>query len=235
VFAQILSVMFVCAVLSQSSGAPSPATPAAPSPTPSPAGKVRLHEDFEGTWKYNADESVNAATGRPETARAVNDRRGVGRGGGSRGGPVGAGPGAGGFRGGGGSGGGGFSPGSDVGMSMYLEQRDTQRDLMEIAPELRFAVTPTSVTITDDLDRSLTFQTDGRKQKYQLGAAIFDAKTSWEAGQLKNDMEGPDSLRITATYFLNEDGNRLFLILRVGEVVKGALPVGVNRVYDRVK
>jgi hypothetical protein len=42
------------------------------------------------------------------------------------------------------------------------------------------------------------------------------------------------------TYFLSEDGKRLFVIIRVGdpptekEKEKGAQIVGVNRVYDRV-
>ena len=37
------------------------------------------------------------------------------------------------------------------------------------------------------------------------------------------------------TYFLSEDGNRLFLLIRVGERSKEQAVVGVNRVYDRGK
>lgn len=232
--AQALLVSLVFVALSQSSASPS-SGPSATQPTPTPTGKAHPPEDFAGRWKYNADESINAATGRPETARAVNDRRGVRGGGAGRGGPGGPSMGGGGYRGGGPSAGGGYGAGTDIGMAIYLEQRDTQRDLMEIAPELQLAVTPSSVTIKDDLNRELTFSTDGKKQKHQLGAAIFDAKTTWTAGQLKNNIEGPDGLKITATYFLSEDGDRLFLILRIGEPAKDEPPVGVNRVYDRVK
>jgi hypothetical protein len=233
VVAQALLVSLVFVSLSQSSASPS-SDPLA-TPTPTPTGKAHPREDFAGRWKYNADESINAATGRSETARAVNDRRGVRGGGAPRGGPGGPSMGGGGYRGSGPPAGGGYGAGTDIGMAIYLEQRDTQRDLMEIAPELQLAVTPSSVTIKDDLNRELTFSTDGKKQKHQLGAAIFDAKTTWDAGQLKNNIEGPDGLKVTATYFLSEDGDRLFLILRIGEPVKDQPPVGVNRVYDRVK
>lgn len=216
-------------VLGQGTSVP----PSAPPETPvvSAAGSVRPHEDFGGAWKYNDDESINAATGRPESARAINERRGVGRGprtGGSGGG--------GGVPRGGGmpAGGGGGGVPQDAVYNLFLQQRDTQRDLMEIAPRLHLDVTPTSVTITDDLDRVLVFPTDGRKQKYQLGAAIFDARTTWDNGQLKMDIEGPDGLKITETWFLSEDGSKLFLIIRIGEPVKDVKPVGVNRVYDHM-
>jgi len=235
--AQAVFVSLVFVALSQSGTAPS-SGPSTAQPTPTPGGKAHAREDFAGRWKYNPDESINAATGRPETARAVNDRRGVRGGGATRGGAGGPGTsgGGGGYRGGGGPpAGGGYGAGTDIGMAIYLEQRDTQRDLMEIAPELELAVAQNSVTIRDDLNRELTFSTDGKKQKHQLGAAIFDAKTTWDAGQLKNNIEGPDGLKITATYFLSEDGDRLFLIIRIGEKVKDEPPVGVNRVYDRVK
>lgn len=218
-------------VLAQQAGSKPVVSAEAPEVT-APAG-VRTVADFAGTWEYNEDESVNAATGRPETARAVNDRRGVGRGGaapavpGSPRRPMSGGS----IPGGGGAGGGVVR---DSVYNIYIQQRDTQRDLMEIAPRLHFDVTPTAVTITDDLDRVLTFSTDRRRQKYQLGAAVFDAKTYWDGGQLKMDIEGPDGLKITEVWFLSDDGSRLYLIIRVGEPTKDEPPVGVNRVYNRI-
>jgi hypothetical protein len=205
-------------------------------PTAPPVATAgRPHTDFAGNWTYNPDESVNAATNKPETARATNDRRGVSRG------PVtgGAAP-RGGFGGGGGSAGrgpagGGAGVPQDGLYSLYVEQRDARRDLLEIAPTLKIAVTPEAFAVTDDLDRTLTFPVDGKKQKYHLGAAQFDARTSWNGPRLKTDIEGPDSLKITETWFLSDDGSRLFLIIRVGEPVKDSPPVGVNRVYDRAK
>src|SRR5262245_58840664 len=99
VVAQALLVSWVFVARSHSA-IPSPGSSA----TPTPTGKAHPPDDFAGRWKYNPDESINAATGRPETARAVNDRRGVrGGGGGPRGGAGGpgmGGGGGGGYRGG---------------------------------------------------------------------------------------------------------------------------------------
>jgi hypothetical protein len=229
----ILAVAFVVA----QAGAPA-APPRVPdTPAVSAAGNARPHTDMAGSWAYNDDESVNAATGRPESARAVNERRGF-RGGG----PTGGGGTGGGGRGTGATGrprdaggfGGGSSAPQETLYNLYIMQRDTQRDLMEIAPRLSFDIKSASVTITDDLDRVLTFPTDGRKHHYQLGAAVFDARVTWDGGQLKMDIEGPDGLKIAETYFLSEDGSRLFLIIRIGGLNRDGRPVGVNRVYNRV-
>ncbi len=180
--------------------------------------------DLAGTWRYNADASVNAATGQPETNRAVNERRGVGQG---RGG---------GFRGGGRRGGavGGYG-GSNVGVSLYEQQRDTLRDLLEIAPELTITGLPDVVTVTDDLDRVLQFTPDEQKRSYQLGAAMFTAKAHWADGRLVLDMEGPQGLVVTETLFTSEGGAQMFVVIRVGHPAKDAPPVGVNRVYNRVR
>jgi hypothetical protein len=59
-------------------------------------------------------------------------------------------------------------------------------------------------------------------------------------GQLFREIEGARGFKMHETYFLSEDGKRLFVIIRVGdpprekEKEKGAQIVGVNRVYDRV-
>ena len=202
--------------------------------TPAAAPAVtaaRPRSELSGTWNYNANESVNATTNKPETARAANDRRGVTRG------PVtgaGAPSGGGGGRGPGRGGGGAGAPQDGLYM-LYLAQRDARRDLFEIAPTLNISVTPEAFSVTDDLDRTLTFPVDGKKRKYQLGAVQFDARTSWDGSRLKIDIEGPDSLKINETWFLSDDGSRLFVIIRVGEPVKNGPPVGVNRVYDRAK
>jgi hypothetical protein len=75
---------------------------------------------------------------------------------------------------------------------------------------------------------------DGSRQRYQLGAATFDARTAWEDGQLKTAIEGPEGLKMSQTWVLSADGTRLFLVIRLGEKTRDGKPVGVNRVYDRV-
>jgi hypothetical protein len=175
--------------------------------------------DFSGSWSYNEEQSLNAATGRPETAAAGEQRQGVGRG------RVGQ---AAGF---------GASGGSivqDALFNLYLMRRDTRRDLLEIAPRLDILASASAVTVTDDLDRVLEFPADGAKRKYQIGAAVFEARASWDRGRFVIDIEGPDGLKMSEALFLSKDGSRLFVVIRVGEPAKTLRPVGVNRVYDRV-
>lgn len=244
--------------------------------TPVPSDKAPGPEFFTGTWDYNADFSLNAATGRPEqNPKAANTRRpsgstgsgaGGSRGGGSSGsgaagtggtgsgGTGGYGGGAGGYGGGAGGygggsaggypGGGGTYVGGDGGMSPFTlsmsEERGLQRDLLEVPEILKIKVTDGTVAFTDDLDRERSYPSTGKKQHYQLGAASYDAKVHWEGNQLFKEIEGARGFKIHETYFLSEDGKRLFVIIRVGdpptekEKEKGAQIVGVNRVYDRV-
>jgi len=253
----------------------------APTPqgvTPVPSDKAPGPEFFNGTWAYNADYSLNAATGRPEqNPKAANTRRpsgsagsgaggsrgggssgsgaggtssggtgGGGTGGGGTGGGGGFGGGAGGYGGGAGGypGGGGTYVGGDGGMSPFTlsmsEERGLRRDLLEVPEVLKIKVTDATVSFTDDLDRERSYPTTGKKQHYQLGAASYDAKVHWEGNQLFKEIEGARGFKIHETYFLSEDGKRLFVVIRVGdtptekEKEKGAQIVGVNRVYDRV-
>ena len=197
-------------------------------PSESPAAAEATTEarrQLAGTWKYNPDLSVDAATGRSESAPGRNPRRDVG------GGPA-AGQGRG--------SGGGLGPTStsvvqDGAYNLYLARRDARRDLLEIAPRLSIDVAPDAVKITDDLDRVLQFPQDGSRQSYQLGAALFDARSAWDGNRFEVDIEGPEGLRMTETWFLSEDGARLFVVIRVGDPDKSVRRVGVNRVYDRVQ
>jgi hypothetical protein len=253
-----------------------PATPPAISTT-TPAETPRF-DQFEGTWKYVADESVNAYTGRPEhapTRTGTNARSGGGGsgGGGSRPPSQPGGPGIGGNPGGGnpggypgpagtGSGGqnpptvGGAVPGLMGGIpttnappgidpSMFRGgwaaawARSAQRDLLEVPWSLTIDVTPEAVTFVDDLERSRTYLTDAKRKKFQLGAAVFHAKTYWEGARLRKDIDAVGQFKMTETYFLSEDASRLFVIIRLGDpkqaASKNAPLAGVNRVYDRAE
>jgi hypothetical protein len=214
---------------------------------------IHTPTDFAGDWDYNAEESVNAATGRPEqNPKSATQRAVAARGAGAA--PAGGGGagGGGGFGGGAGAGAGAFrggvsGPGMNVGPTpdMLQESRDLSRDLLEIPESLTIRVNSETVTIVDDLERQRTYPTDNTKQKYRLGAAEFDARARWEGSQLKKDIEGAYGFKMTETYLLSPDGERLFVILRVGDPTKSVrdrdrpgvrLPavVGANRVYDRV-
>lgn len=132
--------------------------------------------------------------------------------------------------GGGGNTYGGFSGNVDVG----LERADTIRDLLEVPERLTLAVTPDAVTITDDIDRARTYYTNNRSRRYQLGAATYNARTRWDGPQLRQQLSTTLGLKMFETYFLSEDAKRLFVIIRIGEPIKGELQPGVNRVYDRI-
>ena len=227
---------------------------------PVPVANAPGPPSFVGSWDYNPEESVDAQTGRPEQAPAQRKRPvgaassdpagrnrpipGPGMGGGQPGGNGGANGGAfgapSGFGGPGGAAGpgfggagstyGGFSGTVDVG----LERADTIRDLLEVPERLMFAITPDAVTITDDLERARTYLTNNKSKRYQLGAATFNAKSRWDGPQLKQQLWTTLGLKMFETYFLSEDAKRLFVIIRIGEPVKGELQPGVNRVYDRI-
>jgi hypothetical protein len=161
-------------------------------------------------------------------------------GGGGTGGTGGTGPVSGGTGGGGGGFGGGGMPmrGGEFGLTPMAqeEMRALVRDLMEVPEMLRIKVAEDAVTFTDDLDRERTYPIDGKKRKYRLGGASFEAKLYWSGAQLKKDIEGPYGFRMSETYFLSEDGSRLFIIIRVGDQTKKPPPpvAGANRVYDRM-
>ena len=105
-------------------------------------------------------------------------------------------------------------------------------------PELlKITVSNGALTIADDLDRARTYPADGKKRKYQLGSAVFEAKASWEGPRFKKEIQSVNQFRMTEVYFVSDDGSRLFVIIRVGDPAKtkNAPIVGVNRVYDRVQ
>ncbi|MEO8482636.1 MAG: hypothetical protein ABI634_10530 [Acidobacteriota bacterium] len=214
------------------------ATPAAaavrqnPAPVPVPEVEVSQHApaDFAGAWEYNAAESLNAATGKPEQAPRSATQRGRGtasaRGGGAAGGRA------------GGDGGFGGVPGrsSDIGPTpeMLRASRDLMRDLLEIPESLDVTVTPASITFKDDLDRSRSYPTDGSKHSYRLGGSSYDARVVWKNSQLRKDIDGDYGFKMSEVYFLSNDAKRLFVILRVADMRRNAPMVGADRVYDRV-
>jgi len=233
-----------------SSSATSAAAVAAASTVASPSAMER----FAGVWDYNPQDSINAATGRPEqNPRSATQRAPGGTGGRSGGaplppppsqgvpppqrtpgdpmGPIGAmGPDP--------AGGRTRDPNGYGASSLVLAERRTLvRDLLEINEKLTIKVTSDAVSFTDDLGRSRTYPTDGKKYKYRLGAAAYEARVYWDGAQLKKDIEGTYGFRMSETYFLGEEGRRLFVIIRLGDLKKKPPPPvsGANRVYDRIE
>jgi hypothetical protein len=192
---------------------------------------------FAGVWAYNEEESVNAATGRQErsprsaTARNPAARNGgAGAGTAARAGAVAPPPAA-----PGGIPSNPFGSSGQIGptVAMIQENRSLTRDLLEVPESLTIRVAPSAVTFIDDLSRERIYA-PGVRSRYQLGAARFNAVMEWSGPQLVKRIDAADGFRMTETYFLSEDAQRLFVIVRIGSNRKGAPIMGVNRVYDRI-
>lgn len=182
---------------------------------------VHRPEDFSGLWDYNAEHSINIVTRRPEQnprgaplPRSVVPTPPAGRGIGPETGER-------------------ETPFSPSAQSMR-EARDMARDVLEVPETLTLSVSPSTITFVDDLERTHTYQTDGRRERFRLGASEFNARVRWDEGRLLREIEGTFGFRVSETYFLSQDGNRMFVIVRVGTPARGRRAPGFDRVYDRV-
>jgi len=218
--------------------------------TPEPA---RPNAAMNGLWDYNDKLSVDASTGHPEQAPLSAGQR-ARSGPGSTTAPVsGAGPAAGATTGGtsswgmgggtatagagatGGAAGGSVEDFERSVRDMYLaERRDLVRDLLEVPEVLRIRVTNDAVTFVDDLQRLRTYPASNKLQKYQLGAAQFQARAFWDGADFHKEIEATGNFRMSEIYRVSESGTQLFVIVRIGDPRKNATLAGVNRVYDKV-
>jgi len=118
---------------------------------------------------------------------------------------------------------------------MFLaERRDLVRDLLEVPEVLRVRITADAVTFVDDLQRLRTYPTNGKLQKYQIGAAQFQARAYWSGAELHKEIEATGNFHMTEVYRLSESGTQLLVAIRIGDPKKNATLAGLNRVYDRV-
>jgi len=221
-FAFAITVAVGVCVSAQQTPAPPAAAPVLPRPNPA----------MSGVWDYNDALSVDAATGRPEQAPLSATQR-------PRRGPTTAidgtaaaasGPAAGGR-----STSGAVDEFERTAMLAFLaERRALVRDLLEVPELLRIRVTNDSVIFTDDLLRERTYPVNGKMQKYQIGAARFEARASWEGAQFRKDIEASNGFKMTELYLLSEDGKRLHVVIRLGDPKRPETGIGVNRIYDKV-
>jgi hypothetical protein len=237
----------VHAVDQQQPSASSPRTVSSAAPQPS------ILEGLSGLWDYNAELSVDAATGRPEQAPRSAAARQVAptastpavrppaTGGGTPAAPNPSGTSAGGTNtGGSGSGGnGGVGATYDearrqMAILLAAERRTLLRDLLEVPEKLTIRAAAESVSITDDLKRERVYATDGKRRKYQLSAATYEATAGWQESAFRKEIHGTNNFKMTETYVLSEDGKRLFVIIRIGDPKRPETMAGVNRVYDRI-
>jgi hypothetical protein len=110
--------------------------------------------------------------------------------------------------------------------------RSAMRDLLEVAESLSFRVSPDSVTITDDLQRALTFATSGTKEKRQLAATEFNVRTRFTGGALTQQMT-VDELMLTEVYLPSEDGREMLVSISVDKPDFQPPLKTIMRVYTR--
>ena len=189
---------------------------------------------FNGLWDYNDEESINAATGRREQVPLSATTR--------RPGTVGAGqvrvrngPGRGGGEGAGlGSGSGRRYRVPNGTAYMVRKAEDFLRDLLEVPESYEIEVADDLVQFADDLQRRLAYPTDGEQRDYQLSASKFEARAWWEGSTLNREIKGGGGYTMTETYFLSNDGNRMYVIVRMKGNRSGYV-AAFNRVYDRIE
>ncbi len=191
-----------------------------------------------GAWTLNRDLTTMPEAG-DERRAPEGGRRGGGAGGrgGGRGGGVGGGIGRGGL----GGFGGGNAPNED-------DMRDVEvirRRLAEIPRQLTITRNADSVTIVDEIGRSYTLKTDGKKQDRVSGDGEFTSKTRFDGARLviEDDFGGP---KLITTYIPVLEGGeipRLEVTLKA-ENMPGAArerlaarggrrgSPGIRRVYD---
>jgi hypothetical protein len=223
----------VFAVDQQQPSGPSPRVVSSAAPQPS------VLEGLSGLWDYNAELSVDAATGRPEQAPRSAAARQVAppastpavrppaTGGGTPAAPNPS-----------GTSGGGVATFDEARRQMAIllaaERRTLLRDLLEVPEKLTIRAAVDSVSIMDDLKRERIYATDGKKRKYQLSAATYEATAGWQDSAFRKEIHGTNNFKMTETYVLSEDGKRLFVIIRIGDPKRPETMAGVNRVYDRI-
>jgi hypothetical protein len=110
--------------------------------------------------------------------------------------------------------------------------KSAMRDLLEVAESLSFRISPDSVTITDDLQRALTFATSGTKEKRQLAATEFNVRTRFTGGALTQQMT-VDELVLTEVYLPSEDGRDMLVSISVDKPDFQPPLKAIMRVYTR--
>ena len=110
--------------------------------------------------------------------------------------------------------------------------KSAMRDLLEIAEKLSFRFSEDSVSITDDLNRTLTFATTGAKEKRQLSATEFNARTRFSGGAL-TQLVTSDELTMTEVYLPSEDGSEMLVSITVDKPDFKPPLKDIMRVYTR--
>ena len=126
------------------------------------------------------------------------------------------------------------SPGSSYSALDIATLRSAMRDLLETAERLSFELSDDAVTITDDLNRARTYATTGKKERRQLAATEFDAKTKWSGAALTQDIT-VWNFAMTEVYLPRQDNQELLVSLKIAKPNFQPPIKDIARVYTRIK
>lgn len=90
------------------------------------------------------------------------------------------------------------------------------------APELK---------ITDSTGKERKYFTDGRKTEEEVRSRKMTFTSRWEDDSLIVESQGPDGGKISQTYYLSPEGNKLYIKLRMQPMMLDR-SITVVRVYD---
>jgi hypothetical protein len=112
--------------------------------------------------------------------------------------------------------------------------RTAMRDLLETAERLSFQIEAGSVTITDDLNRMLTYATTGKKEQRQLAATKFDVKTQWNGQALTQELTAW-TFGMTEVYLMRDDPQEMLVSIKIDKPQFQPPIKDISRVYVRLK
>lgn len=114
--------------------------------------------------------------------------------------------------------------------------RRAMRDLLELAQQVTIDVGNDTVTLGDDLQRSTTFATDGRREKHRSGATEYESKTSWNAdNQLVQELSRGKDLKVQLIWLPANEGKAMFVWIKVEKPAFTPPIKDIKRVYLKTR
>lgn len=200
----------------------------APAPAGAPVTPSQGRPTLGGIWKLNP-----AQTDAPRTApEGGRSRFGGGRP--SGGGGMGRGGGMGGGRTGGGGVGGGAYPDTGGDPARAKEVQAQLQELMQLPPTLTVSEGDGTATFTYPDGRSVTYRTDGSKEKHQAVNATVETRTQWEEAGLVVETDLGHDLKARQVYSVTADPRQLVVLVSFGGGRSGRQPHARRVVYDDV-